>query len=236
MTKLSGNETQDVDDKEHVRPVLEGKTLMRWTIKAHPHPMHLVDITMGVATLLPISLIVYGYFFQPLGDNDDSLVYTGVIVLCCCLFLWIRGARQKTVFNYRITDQGGEVESWPDYPENMGAFFKWLSGISLFVVVCLIAVDPAFVWGLAGPVGIAIGGAKFFLGWEIEKKFEAYPYWHSCNFVTVDRKRRMIIAHQTRLDVGFDVHLSKELFDVYLNTLKAVLPSTAVFTEAPWKW
>ncbi|WP_397452750.1 hypothetical protein [Pseudomonas sp. NA-150] len=235
MTKFLGNEVSNNDDQEHVRPVLKGETLMCWTIKAHPHPMLAIDIMMAVGAMWPLGFTLYGYFGEH-GENDFPLEYLGIFGLCLWLFLWLRGARQKTVYNYRITEQGGEVESWPDYPENMGAFFKWLSGISLFVVVCLIAVDPAFTWGLAGPVGIAIGGAKFFLGWKNEKKFESYPYWHLCNFVTVDRKRQMIITHQTRLDVGFDVHLSKELFDEYLATLKAVLPPTAVFTETPWKW
>ena len=240
MTEYREDQPRSSDAVEGLSPnprsSLGGKELMVWTLKAHPYPTLSMDIIMGSMALVPAGMLLYSY----LGDFTNGMEIFWRIIggggILFVLTLWLKGARQKTVYRYRITDVGGEVEYWVDYPEHMGAFFKWLSGITLFIVICLIAVEPTFIWGLAGPVGIAMGGAKFFMGWKNEKKLETYPYWHLCNFVTVDRKRRMIVVHQTRLDVGFDVHLSKELFDEYLDTLKAVLPPTAVFTETPWKW
>ncbi|WP_397452748.1 hypothetical protein [Pseudomonas sp. NA-150] len=234
MAELSENETKVINCQEHGRPVLEGETLMSWTIKAHSSPMFLIDTIMGSIALIPASFIIYIYLLKHPGSNDDAILYSGIFGLCFWLFLWLRGVRQKTVYNYRITDQGGEVEYWEDYPENMGNFFKWLSVTSLIIIVCLIAVDPVFIWGLAGPVGIAVGGAKFFLGWENEKHHRVSSPWNEYNFVTVDRKRKMLVAHRTNLTVGFQIHLSKDLFDEFVDTLKVVLPPTAVFTEAPW--
>jgi len=144
--------------------------------------------------------------------------------------------RQKSVYQYRITDQGGEVRYWPDFPKHFGTFFKCVSGLFLFVVICMIAVRPAFIWLLAGAGGMAIAGVRFFFGWENEKTHEISCHWDKYNFVTVDRNRRMIIAHQTNLTVGFEARLPKSLFDDYLKTLRSVLPPTAIVTEAPWKW
>ncbi|WP_397450584.1 hypothetical protein [Pseudomonas sp. NA-150] len=180
---------------------------MSWTIKAHFPPMLLIDTIMGCIALMPAIFIIYIYLWKQPGSNDDALLYSSSFGLCFWLFLWLRSARQKKVYKYRITAQGGEVEYWEGYPENIDAFFKWLSGISLLVVICLTAVDPTFIWGLAGPVGIALGGAKFFLAWESKKKYDIPTLWSIYNFVTVDRKRSLIAIHETDLRVGFDTHL-----------------------------
>ncbi len=215
-----------------VHQELLGGELMIWNIKAYPHPTLPIDIAMAIVALLPLSLTVFGF----VADNGAPFHIVGPVVLCLVIFLWVKAGRQKNVYQYRITDLGGEVIYWADFPKHFGTFFKCVSGLFLFVVICAIAVNPAFIWLLAGPGGMAIAGARFFFGWENKKTHEVSFNWSRYNYVTVDRKRHMIIAHQTDLTVGFEAHLSKSLFNVYLETLRSVLPPTAIFTEASWKW
>ncbi|WP_397450585.1 hypothetical protein [Pseudomonas sp. NA-150] len=232
MVELSENETQDVDGQEHVKLVLKGATLMSWTIKAHPFPMLLLDAVMAIGTLFPIGLLIYSYVGEFTNDVEIYWRVLGFFGILIWLFLWLRGARQKTVYKYRITDQGGELEYWEDYPENMGAFFKWLSGISLFIVICLIAVDPAFVWGLAGPLGIAVTGAKFFLKWENKKKYNWF-FWDDFDHVIIDRKRNVVVFLDHPL--VFEAFVEKNKIDRYLETIRTYMSSNTRYVEGNWK-
>ncbi|RMT29166.1 hypothetical protein ALP50_03726, partial [Pseudomonas syringae pv. spinaceae] len=74
------------------------------------------------------------------------------------------------------------------------------------------------------------------LNWENPIHQEQSLPWGEYNFVTVDRKRLMIITHRTDVTLGFEARFKHEvLFNKYLNFLHTVLPPTAEFTEKAWK-
>lgn len=56
--------------------------------------------------------------------------------------------------------------------------------------------------------------------------------WQEYNFVIVDRKRRVIVTHQSDPTQGFKARLpNDELLEQYLAFLRTVLPPSAQFTE-----
>jgi len=218
------------------RPPLEGRELMAWTIKAMPEITSKINLLLGSITLIPISMILYGYFGGNSTDKYNSYLDTGGILFCGWLFFWRLVFRQKTIYHYRITDQGAEVEHYRHYPKYFGTFFKGLAIVFLIVSLYFISSNPAFIWMMAGAWGVAIIGAKSLLNWKIEKNHETSLPWEQYNFVTVDRKRRIIVTHKKDPDTGFEYYLPKELFDSCLSTLKTVLPQHVTYNEKPWKW
>jgi hypothetical protein len=208
------------------RRELLGEELMVWNIKAHPHPVLSIDIGMSIVTLYPLSMMLYGYF----GNDDSPFLIIGTVVLCVVIFLWIKAGRQKNVYQYRITDQGGEVRYWEDYPKGFATFFKWLSGIFLFLVICMIGVEPSFIWLLAGPGGMAIAGARFFFGWEREIRTGHFT-WERANWIVIDKKRKLVVM--TRHDdpkhsfeenyLCFEAFLTKEQIDEFVSMAKETL-------------
>jgi hypothetical protein len=217
------NEEVKIDKRRE----LLGEELMAWNIKAHPHSVLSIDVGMAIGAMLPLSMMLYGY----LGDCDVPFHIIGTVVLCVWLFLWVKAGRQKNVYQYRITDQGGEVRYWADFPEGFATFFKWLSGIFLFVVICMIAVEPSFIWLLAGPGGMAMAGAKFFFGWENKKRY-GWFIWSDYEHVIVDRKRRVVVFLDHPLT--FEAFLERGQVDKYLDTIRPYMPPHTRFEEARW--
>ena len=144
--------------------------------------------------------------------------------------------RQKTIFNYNIKIQSGSVEHFLHYPDFAGPLFK---GIAIFTILFFLGV--ALVTGsllfLVGPAAISLGAARTLLTWENKIHNEESLPWNEYNFVTVDRKRSMIITHRTDITLGFEARFSnKELFEQYLQFLHSVLPPTAEYMEKDWEW
>ncbi|WP_084920605.1 permease, partial [Pseudomonas syringae] len=149
--------------------------------------------------------------------------YTGLLI------------RQKTIYNYTIRTDCAHVEYYLHYPDFASAFFK---GIAIAVILTLIfvAVLTGSLLFLVGPVAIACVAAVKLLSWENPIHHEQSLPWGEYNFVTVDRKRLMIITHRTDVTLGFEARFQHEvLFNKYLNFLHTVLPTTAEFTEKAWK-
>ena len=72
---------------------------------------------------------------------------------------------------------------------------------------------------LVGPAAIALGSAKFLLGWKNKTTQLTSSPWQEYNFVTIDTKRLMVVAHRTNPTVGFEARLpNKELLDQYLRS------------------
>jgi hypothetical protein len=219
------------------RRKLVGKELMAWNIKAHPHPTLSIDVGMAIVGILPVSLTLYGFF----ADDGAPLHIVGPVIVCVWLVMWLRGARQKNVYQYRITDQGGEVRYWEDYPKGFGTFFKWLSGIFLFAVICMIAVEPSFIWLLVGPGGMALAGARFFFGWEREVRTGRFR-WERVNRIVIDKKRKVVVM--TRHDdpklsfeenyLCFEAFLTKEQIEGFVRMVKLYAEKTTDFEEARW--
>ncbi len=163
--KAVESETNDEVPIDTRRELL-GKELMAWNIKALPHSTFGMDVGMAIGGMIPFSFMLYGYFGE---QRDTFLQGQGFFGVCVVFFLWKMAVRQKYVYQYRITDQGGEVRYWADFPKGVGTFFKWLSGIFLFVIVCAIAVEPAFIWLLAGPLEWLLPGQSSSLAGKIRK-------------------------------------------------------------------
>lgn len=162
-----------------------------------------------------------------------SFVCVAVISSIYMIMLVIR---QKTIFNYRIKKQSGSVEHYLHYPDFAGPLFK---GIAIFTILFFLGV--ALVTGsllfLIGPTAIALGAARTLLNWENKIHNEESLPWGEYNFVTVDRKRSMIVTHRTDITLGFEARFpNKELFEQYLQFLHTVLPPTAEFMEKDWEW
>ncbi|EGH99956.1 hypothetical protein PLA106_28061, partial [Pseudomonas amygdali pv. lachrymans str. M302278] len=99
-----------------------------------------------------------------------------------------------------------------------------------------VAVLTGSLLFLIGPVAMAFIAALKLLNWENPIHHEQSLPWGEYNFVTVDRKRLMIITHRTDVTLGFEARFKHEmLFNKYLNFLHTVLPPTAEFTEKAWK-
>ncbi|GFM84498.1 hypothetical protein PSCICN_51900 [Pseudomonas cichorii] len=144
--------------------------------------------------------------------------------------------RQKTIFNYHVKTQSGSVEHFRHYPSFAGPLFK---GIAIFTILLFLGV--ALVTGsllfLIGPAAISLGAARSLLNWENKIHYEESLPRNEHNFVTVDRKRTMIITHRTDITVGFEARFpNKDLFEQYLQFLHSVLPPTAKFMEKDWEW
>ncbi len=99
-----------------------------------------------------------------------------------------------------------------------------------------VAIFTGSLLFLFGPVAMACIAAVKLLNWENPIHHEQSLPWGEYNFVTVDRKRLMIITHRTDVTLGFEARFKHEvLFNKYLNFLHDVLPPTAEFTEKAWK-
>ncbi|QVE19795.1 permease [Pseudomonas cichorii] len=169
-------------------------------------------------------------------EVDVSVIVIGYAVLYGYVFFLIRVFRQKTIFNYSVTSQKALLEYYDYYPSFAGPLFK---GIAIFTILLFLGV--ALVTGsllfLIGPAAISIGAARSLLNWENKINNEQSLPWNEYNFVTVDRKRSMIITHRTDITVGFEFRFpDKELFEQFLQFLHSVLPPSAEFMEKDWEW
>ena len=169
-------------------------------------------------------------------DSLYSLVGTilalaGILAYYLCLLI-----RQKTIYNYTITTHHALVEYYLHYPDFASSFFKGIAiaVIMLFVFVAILTGPLLF---LIGPVAMAFIAAIKLLNWKNPIHHEQSLPWTEYNFVTVDRKRLMIITHHTDVTLGFEARFQHEvLFNKYLAFLRSALPPTAEFTEKTWKW
>jgi hypothetical protein len=220
------------------RRELLDEELMAWNIKALPHTTFEMDIGMAIGAMFPLGMMLYGYF----GEHGNGFFQSvGTFGVCFFYFLWKKVVRQKNVYQYRITDQGGEVRYWADYPKHFGTFFKCVSGLFLFVVICMIAVSPAFIWLLAGAGGMALAGARFFFGWENEIRTGRFT-WDRVNRVVIDNKRKMVVM--TRHDdpnlsfeenyLCFEAFLTQQQIDKFVDMVKQYAPKTTDFEEGRW--
>ncbi|MBX8489402.1 permease [Pseudomonas cichorii] len=162
-----------------------------------------------------------------------SFICVSVVTLTYMVMLVIR---QKTTFNYHIKTQSGSVEYFLHYPDFAGPFFK---GIAIFTILFFLGV--ALVTGsllfLLGPAAISLGAARTLLNWKNPIHHRETRPWDMHNFVTLDRKRSIIVIHCTDITTGFVAHLpNKELFEQYLQFLHSVLPPTAEYMEKDWEW
>ncbi|WP_122368571.1 permease, partial [Pseudomonas amygdali] len=159
------------------------------------------------------------------------LALGGVLAYFICLLI-----RQKTIYNYTIKTNCAHLEYYLHYPDFASSFFKGIAIAVILMFVFMAALTGSLLF-LIGPAAIACVAALKLLSWENPIHHEQSLPWDEYNFVTVDRKRLMIVTHRKDVTLGFEGRFQHELlFNKYLAFLHTVLPPTAEFTEKAWTW
>ena len=218
-----------------------GKELKTWTTKALPHPVLAVNIVMGAVCTLPTSMVLYGYFGDQTIIGEFPLLGCGIFTLCLWLLFWKKGALQKNVYKNRITEVGGQANYWADIPENMDVFFKWMVGISVFIIVCMIAVMPSAILLLAGPGGMAILASKALLKWKRVIRYNDFK-WEELNWIIIDRKRKLVVFTSIwdpsktfeEQYVCFEAFIPKVQIDDLVRIAKLHAPTCTRFEQCHW--
>ncbi|RMN31289.1 Permease, partial [Pseudomonas cannabina] len=199
-----------------------------------PKEIMITQLVFTALYLIASSLYIWGGW-KPFSETPHLLV--GTLLALAGILAYFVGLliRQKTIYHYTIKTDRASVEYYLHYPDFASGLFK---GIALFVIMLFVFV--ALLTGsllfLIGPVAIAFIAALKLLNWENPIHHEHSLPWGEYNFVTIDRKRMMIVTHRTDITLGFEARFKHEvLFNKYLNFLHTVLPPTAEFTEKPWK-
>ncbi|MBX8619643.1 permease [Pseudomonas cichorii] len=211
---------------------------MMWstkTIDCPPKELMKVYLIIVMSNLLPFLYCAW-LMWDTLAEDIDVLIGLACIGVAYATYLIMLVARQKTIFNYHIKTQSGSVEYFLHYPDFAGPLFK---GIAIFTILFFLGV--ALVTGsllfLVGPAAISLGAARTLLSWKNPIHHRETRPWDMHNFVTLDRKRSIIVIHCTDITTGFVAHLpNKELFEQYLQFLHSVLPPTAEYMEKDWEW
>ncbi|KPW28285.1 Permease [Pseudomonas amygdali] len=216
----------------------KNKDVLNWKIKTlarSPREMMITQSIFIAVYVIGSTLYMWGGWIM-FSDSLYSLVGTilalaGILAYFICLLI-----RQKTIYNYTIKTNCAHLEYYLHYPDFASSFFKGIAIAVILIFVFIAALTGSLLF-LIGPAAMACIAAVKLLNWENPIHHEQSLPWDEYNFVTVDRKRLMIITHRTDVTLGFEARFQHEvLFNKYLNFLHTVLPSTAEFTEKAWKW
>lgn len=211
------------------------QTLITWTIRAYPQPTWPMDIGMLVLAVFFCGFLVCEKFLYFEESTKHVMSLSGWVGLAITVFLWLTVVRQKTVYNYRFTESGCEVDYWLNLPKSGSVFFKSLAIFAFVAILAMISIDPSLIWVAAGPAGMSIVAAVKLLNWENPVEHHATD-WARYDLVFIDRKRKMVVpSFQADPLAGFEVHLEKSRIDDFVAFLKTVIPH-AEFREAEWKW
>ncbi|MBX8503140.1 permease [Pseudomonas lijiangensis] len=213
-------------------------SVMMWSVKIIDCPPR--EFMRFQVSFIIAALALFTYFTWLMWDaiTESAGFFIGSVCASGAYFTYMimLVIRQKTTFNYHIKTQSGSVEYFLHYPAFAGPLFK---GIAIFTILFFLGV--ALVTGsllfLVGPAAISLGAARTLLNWSNPIHHRETRPWDMHNFVTLDRKRSIIVIHCTDITTGFVAHLpNKELFEQYLQFLHSVLPPTAEYMEKDWEW
>ncbi|KPX37659.1 permease [Pseudomonas ficuserectae] len=215
-----------------------GKEILQWSIKTIARPpkeilLAELAIVFIYATILSFGLWAGWEFYS---KDPFQAIYIVASTSGGAVYFILLGVRQKTIYNYTIKTNCAHLEYYLHYPDFASSFFKGIAIAVILIFVFIAALTGSLLF-LIGPAAMACIAALKLLNWENPIHHEQSLPWDEYNFVTVDRKRLMIITHRTDVTLGFEARFQHEvLFNKYLNFLHTVLPSTAEFTEKAWKW
>jgi hypothetical protein len=244
MISVLKDQEQNITPEESETPLrlpLEGRELMTWTAKAMPQITPMIETILSSIILIPLSMLLYGYFGTHEHGLKNPFAFFGAAGSCLWLFFWRVVFLQKTVYHYRATEQGIEEKYYLHYPKHFRTFFKGFAIVFLVIVLCLIAVDPVFIWMLAGPGGMAIMASKSLITWE-NKITYGYFTWDRPNWIFIDRKRNMIVMkrrHNPSIPTDenylcFELYLQKGQLDKVLSIVKTYAPANIEYEEGNW--
>ncbi|MDU8497649.1 permease [Pseudomonas syringae] len=215
-----------------------GKEILKWSIKTIARPpkeILLAELAMIFiyATILSFGLWAGWEFYS----NDPlQAIYIVASTSGGAVYFILLGVRQKTIYNYTIKTNCAHLEYYLHYPDFASSLFKGIA-IAVILLFLFVAIFTGSILFLIGPVALACIAALKLLSWENPIHHEQSLPWDEYNFVTVDRKRLMIVTHRTDVTLGFEARFQHEvLFNKYLAFLHTALPPTTEFTEKAWKW
>ncbi len=215
--------------KSTLPSTLEWQCKMRAAADKHINRMQLW-MFVGATGMAAIPLLAQ--WANDLGHLDYLLIMPALAYAAMAVFVPM--VRQKTVYNYRINEEQGECESYLYFPSFAGALFNGIAILS-FVAVFAAAVMMQSLIPLLGAGAVGLGYAGRLLGWKNEIHHQKSRPWKDHNFVTVDRKRKIIVVHYTHISTGFEARLPDfELFEQFLKFLHEKLPADAGYFEKRW--
>ncbi len=207
-----------------------GPAIMKWTCKMREVADKHINIMqfwmfMGATG-------VSGMGFYVLRDNleknmDDLLIISFGMYVIFGLFTLIY--RQKTVYNYRIDDVQGECESYLYFPSYAGALFNGVAILSFFAVLAAAVMMQSLI-PLLGAGAVGLGYAGQLLGWKPAINNDESLPWKEYGFITLDYKRKIIVAHRTDITLGFELRcFTRQRFDeclafLYSTSLRCRIP------------
>ncbi|MCD5979479.1 hypothetical protein [Pseudomonas quasicaspiana] len=213
------------------------EALMRWELKAHPHPTLFMDMGFGLLTLFFMFFYLYGHFHE--NENTRELVtFSAPVPIAIILIFWIGIVRQKTFYSYRISETGGVVDYWLYFPKCAGWIFKGIAVFALVTVLAIISIMPMMIFALVGVGAITIPAALKLLAWENEIDSDSFE-WDRVQLIVADRKRSLVVLQRRyHPDIPFEqnymyfkVFLPRQRFDEFIRACKHYAPSTVDFEE-----
>ncbi|MDF5773403.1 MULTISPECIES: permease [Pseudomonas] len=212
--------------------------ILNWTIKtiaSHKKEVMRMQLLLGLGHIAMFIFNVW-VWWEAFTQEPHWLFILTLLFIGNYLYFVTLLIRQKTIYNYTITTHHALVEYYLHYPDFASSLFKGIA-IAVILIFVFVALFTGSLLFLIGPVAMAFIAAIKLLNWENPIHHEQSLPWAEYNFVTVDRKRLMIITHRTDVTLGFEARFQHEvLFNKYLAFLRGALPPTAEFTERAWKW
>jgi hypothetical protein len=210
---------------------------MQWSIKAIagcPKDSVIAQLICTASTLawyVYFSILAWDQFLK-----DSSFFFTTTIFFTCTGLIFVAGARQKTIYRYRIYGTKGRLAYQLHYPKAA----KYSINTIVFLCIFLMALTGLMTGSLLLLLGPVVGYFMLALRiftWHSPANRDTSLPWNEYNFVTIDRKYRFIVTHGTDLTVGFEARLPDDaLFEQYLAFLRTVLPAHAQYIEKRWEW
>jgi len=224
-------------DEHHVETLL----LMEWKIKAHPHWMFPTDVALGFGAVAFLSVCLWVHFFVEDASSRDFFKGPTVFALLLWLFFWCV-ARKKTVWNYKITSEGGYVEFWEDYFKYTKYVFKGIAVLVAVSLLAMISIAPGMILPIAGVGGMVILGSIKLMAWENEIGMKRFT-WDRPQCIFTDRNRGMVVLERrVGPDIPFaenymyiQVFLPKKRIDEFLALCRKYASSDVEYEEGHFR-
>jgi hypothetical protein len=211
------------------------QTIFTWSVRQLPGSP-LMALQRQVAGILA-NAIAWGTFFmifKPALLERPTFFFLYICVTITAIAFYLKISRQKTEYRYEIYEDRATLDHNVYYSEREIKTIKLLAAICIMVFLGVALINGSILF-LVGPAAIVFLAALRLLNWKNPISHEKSLPFNEYNFVTIDRKRSVIVTHVQDLTLGFETRLpDDQLFDQYLDLLRRTLPPTAEFTEKKW--
>jgi hypothetical protein len=216
-------------------PSSENIKSLKWSCKmraAADKHINLMLLCIFLGATAFVAIFLNGIFDRLPKDMGYLYVFCGSMYFSVWLFSLI--VRQKTVYHYAVHADKGECESYLYFPKWASTFFNAVGGGVIFVFF-IAALLTGSLLPLIGAGALGLGYAGRLIGWKNEIKLEQSELWIEYKFVTLDYKRKMIVAHWSDITVGFELRCqTQERFDECWAFFKTVLREDVEILVRRW--